>query len=296
MRLAHFSDLHLTLFPLSAGFALKRLAAVASYTLAGRGRHFAGSGLRIARLLEDVDEQAVDHGLCTGDLTGVSGAAEFAQVAGLFGPRLTQPQRFTVLPGNHDRYTEGARRQRLFERHFGALCGGAAFPLVKPLPGNVTLVAVDSARPTSLLDSSGRVGAAQRERLQAVLTDASLRDRFVVVALHYGLVRAKGHRDSRHHGLRDDLELMALLERRECAVDLVVHGHMHTAYAVRVGRRQVVNAGSATDLHAACGYNLFELDAANFRLRCRRRAWDTAAGRYQPAPDSPLNFEVTTRG
>ena len=40
----------------------------------GRGRHFAGSDQRIAKLLEDVDAQGVDHALCTGDVTGVTGA------------------------------------------------------------------------------------------------------------------------------------------------------------------------------------------------------------------------------
>ncbi len=296
MKLAHFSDIHVTHFPLAGGFALKRLAAVASYTLMGRGRHFAGSDARIARLLEDVEAQGVDHALCTGDVTGVASDAELARVAGLFGPRLQQPERYTVLPGNHDRYVAAAVRAGAFERHFGALCGGAVFPLVKALSDNVTLVGVDSARPTSLIDSSGLVGEAQRKKLEAVLTDASLERRFVVVALHYGLLRRSGRRDRRHHGLRDDLEVMALLDRPDVHVDLVVHGHMHTPYAVRTKRRQVVNAGSATDLHTACGYNVYEVDAAGFRVRCRRRAWDAAAGRYVAAPASPLNFEVTTRG
>ena len=93
MKLAHYSDIHITHFPLSGKPALKRLAAVASYTLAGRGKHFEHSDERIARLLEDVDAQGVDHALCTGDLTGVSTEAEFVKVAELFGPRLQQPAR-----------------------------------------------------------------------------------------------------------------------------------------------------------------------------------------------------------
>lgn len=296
MKLAHFSDLHVTHFPPSEGLELKRLAAVASYSLMGRGRHFAGSDQRIARLLEDVDAQGVDHALCTGDVTGVTGERELARCAELFGPRLAQPERYTLIPGNHDRYVRSAVRAQSFERHFGALSAPGAFPLVKPLAGKVTLICLDSARPTSVIDSSGLVGEAQRRRLEAIVTDTSLRDRFVVVALHYGLLRRNGQRDRRRHGLRDDLELTALLDRGEAFVDLVVHGHMHTAYPVRTARRQVINAGSATDLRARCGYNVYELDAARFTLRSTRREWSAAQQAYLPAPDSPLNFEVATRG
>jgi 3',5'-cyclic AMP phosphodiesterase CpdA len=295
MRLAHFSDVHVTHLPLTAGFTVKRVAAWAAHVVTGRERHFAGSDHRIAQLLSDVDAQAVDHALCTGDVTSVSSVSEFARAAELFGPRLAAPDRFTVLPGNHDRYTPGATRQRLFERHFGALSNDGVFPLVKALAGNVTLVALDSARPTSLLDSSGLLGERQRSQLLDVLTDPLLRARFVVVALHYGLLRSRGQRDARPHRLVDDLELLALLDREDVSVDLVVHGHMHTAYAVRSQRRLLLNAGSATDLHTTCGYSLYDIDAQQHRLRCERRVWNSATDRYEAAAASPLNFEASTR-
>lgn len=294
MRLAHFSDIHVTHFPLAGRFAVKRVAAVASYTLMGRGRHFVGSDERIARLLEDVDGQRVDHALCTGDLTGVSTEAEFARVAELFGARLEQPERYTVIPGNHDRYVAEASGR--FEKHFARLCEGAAFPFVKPVAGGVTIVGIDVTRPTSVIDSSGLAGEAQRKKLEAILTDASLKDRFVVLALHYGLLRAEGQRDKRNHGLRDDLEVMALVDREDVTVDLVVHGHMHRPYVVPTKRRQTINAGSATDLHVkGCGYNVYDIDARAFKVRIERRAWDEASGHYVAQPDSPLNRELPTR-
>lgn len=293
MRLAHFSDIHVTRFPLSQGFALKRLAAVASYTGMGRGRDFAGSDARIAKLLEDVDGLGVDHALCTGDVTGVTGDEELARCAQLFGHRLREPARWTVIPGNHDRYV--ASQAGAFERHFGALCEGGRFPFTKRLAPGVTLVAIDVCRPTALVDSSGLVGEAQLAQLAQVLTDRALRDEFVVLALHYGLLRADGQRDKRSHGLRDDLALMALVDRPDVTVDVVLHGHMHRPYTVRAGRRHVFNAGSGTDLHVACGYNVYTVDPARFTLRCERRAWSAITQRYEAAPESPLNREVRTR-
>lgn len=294
MKLAHFSDLHVTHFPLSGAFALKRLAAIASYTLMGRGAHFTGSDERIARLLEDVDAQGVDHALCTGDLTGVSTVAEFEKIAGLFGPRLQQPARYTIIPGNHDRYVRGAKG--LFEQHFSAVCEQARFPFVKHVSPRVSVVAIDVTRPTSVIDSSGLCGPAQRDALLALLTDASLKDRFVVLALHYGLLRAEGQRDRPSHGLRDDLEVMALIDRPDVSLDLVVHGHMHRPYMVRSKLRTLINAGSATDLHVpGCGYHVYEIDPAAHRVKLTRRAWNQATGRYDAAPDSPLNREFSTR-
>lgn len=291
MKLAHFTDIHITHFPLSGGFALKRLAAVASYSLAGRGQHFKGSDVRIERLLADVDAQQVDHALCTGDLTGVSSDAEFAEVARLFGPRLRQRERFTVIPGNHDRYVRGATT--LFDQHFSTLSEGARFPFVKNV-GELTIVGIDVARPTSIIDSSGLCGPTQRRQLEEILTDGSLRTRFVVLAQHYGLLRAEGQRDRRSHGLRDDLELLALIDREDVTLDLVLHGHMHRPYIVKTRRRTIINPGSATDLHVkAFGYHVYDIDPSAHRVRVERRAWN--GSEYAPDPGSPLNRDIVTR-
>lgn len=294
MKLAHFSDIHVTHFPLSGKPALKRLAAVASYSLMGRGKHFEGSDERIAALLSDVDGQQVDHALCTGDLTGVSTEAEFDRVAQLFGERRQQPARYTVIPGNHDRYVSDATG--LFERHFATLCEGGGFPFKKRLAPGVTLIALDVARPNSVIDSSGLCGPAQRNTLLGWLTDASLKDEFVVLALHYGLLRSDGSRDKRSHGLRDDLEVMALIDRADVHLDLVLHGHMHRPYVVKAGRRTVINAGSGTDLHVrGCGFNVYDIDPAAHRVRIARREWSAPQGRYVDAPSSPLVRTLETR-
>lgn len=297
MRLAHFSDIHVTHFPLTAagGFAFKRLLAIGSYSVAGRGAHFEGSNARITALLDDVDALNVDHAVCTGDLTGVSTEPEFAEVAARFGPsRLAQPERYTVIPGNHDRYVAAA--QGRFERFFGTLCDQGRFPLVKSLPGNVTLVCVDTARPTNLIDSSGEVGTAQRAKLLQVLTDPRLRDQFVVLGFHYGLLRMNGQRDGRNHGLRDDLAMLELIDRPEVSLDLVIHGHLHRPFKLRPGRRTIVNAGSATDLHVnGAGFNVYDIDAATHRVTVSRRAWSLSAGRYVEDLASPVCGEFSTR-
>lgn len=265
MRLAHFSDIHLSLPPLrtpARELRLKRVASAFSYYLNGRSWRFANGPARIAALLADIDAQQPDHVLCTGDLTASSLDEELAGVAALFGQR--SPERFTVIPGNHDRYVRQA--SGAFERYFGA----RTYPFMKKL-GGVVLLGIDAARPTGLTDSSGSCGDNQRAALREAL--ASLRGEFVILALHYGLLREGGGRDKRTHGLRDDRELIALLDDPALPLDLVLHGHMHMPYMVRTQRRQVICAGSATDLKQKCGYNVYDIDMASRRVRVERRRY-----------------------
>lgn len=284
VRLAHLSDLHVTLRaeadPLSILHPKRAMSAV-NYYLFGRAQHFHGVEERIELLLADADATGADHVLCTGDVTSTSHEREFADAAALFGDRLAAPARYTVLPGNHDRYTTQAHEERRFERWFGAVSSPAGdYPLVKRVAPGVTVVALDVSRPT-LLSSSGLCGDTQRERLLAVLTDRSLERELVVLALHYGLLRRTGRPDHLSHRLTDYRELIALIDREDVHVDLVVHGHIHRGYRVKTERRTVVCAGSATDLAYRCGYNVYALDLEQRTFTTERRVWNGSARAYE---------------
>jgi 3',5'-cyclic AMP phosphodiesterase CpdA len=295
MRLAHFSDIHVTLSPLAQGSfgAAKRVVGSLNYYLGGRRRHFHDVERRIALLLEDIDRQGVDHALCTGDLTAMSYGEEFERCAALFGLRREDPARCTVIPGNHDRYVpEGATGgERRFERWFGAVSEGGRYPFIKRLPGGVAIVGLDVSRPTALLDSSGRCGPEQLEKLRAILRDPGPEVRFVILALHYGLLRDRGQPDRPTHGIEDYLDLLAVIDAPDSRLDLVLHGHIHKPYAVpgrsdggrapEPGRCAIRCAGSATDLHQRrCGYDLYQIDAEARRFSVERRVWDEARGMY----------------
>ncbi len=160
-------------------------------------------------------------------------------------------------------------------------------PAVKKIHPGVTLVMVDVARPCTFTDSSGWCGPEQRKKLEAILSDASLAKEYVVVALHYGLLRAGGERDKPTHRIRDDVELMAVLDAPHAHCDLVLHGHMHRPFSVRTARRLVFGAGSATDLHLACGYNVYDVDLERRSVVVNRRVWDEQRATYQAAQQPP---------
>ena len=291
MRLAHFSDLHFTDMPLAEGFALKRLGALGSYIGHRRILRFAKVEEQVKALLLDFGEVAPDHILCTGDLTGVGSEREFAQAKEALAPLLATPQRFTCLVGNHDVYTPPTVGR--FERVFGAASLPRAPVEAKDLADNVTVVGVRSCRPTRLFDSSGRIGKAALKSLRALLHEERLKERFVIVALHYGLMRHDGTPDSPSHGLRDAAELLAVLDEPSASVDLVVHGHLHKPFIARTARHWVVNAGSTTDLAVPCGYFVLDIDAGERKVRLLRRVWRD--GGYVGVPEDALSCTMHTR-
>jgi 3',5'-cyclic AMP phosphodiesterase CpdA len=284
VRLAHFSDIHVTQPPADGSFRAflgKRLAATLHYYVGGRRHRFAEVDQRIRRLLSDVESLSVDHAICTGDVTMMALPAEFSRFAELFGERLDHPHRWTILPGNHDRYTKGSVRERRFERYVRrAGSPEGEYPFVKHLSDGVSLVGLDVSRACSVIDSSGLAGPRQLNATKEVLTDPSLSHRFVIVALHYPLLDPDGSPHRRRHGIRDWQALLAVLSEPAARVDLVVHGHVHDPYVVRSHQRTFVCAGSATDLSHA-GYNVYEIDVERRAWTIERRLWNADREAYE---------------
>lgn len=279
IRLAHYSDIHVTVPPLGqslTALAGKRVMGTLNYYLGGRRSHFAQVEARIGTLLADIDAAGVDHALCTGDVTQMSYAVEFERLSALYGPRLLQPERHTVIPGNHDRYTHGASGERRFELALGALAP-EVYPSLKRLSPEVDLICLDVARPNSLLDSSGFIDEAQLQALVALLRSPERAGHFVIVALHYGFFRKGGRPDNPVHGIRNWKALLAVLVDPAHAVDLILHGHIHGAFAFKVSGRRVINAGSATDLAHHPGYNVYAIDPVAKTVAVERRVFQGEA-------------------
>lgn len=287
LKLAHFSDIHVTIPPFGpsgSGLLGKRLAGTANYYVGGRGRHFRDAETRIAKLLDDIERARPGHALCTGDVTQMSWEEEFRKAAELFGPRREHPEAWTVLPGNHDRYTAESAQGRWFERAFGRIAP-ERYPYVKPLDGGrVHLVAIDVTRPAGLIDSSGECGPRQLGALESILTDPSLDDGFVILAMHYGLRRANGSPDRARHGIRDYRTVEDLFAREDVRLDLILHGHMHRPYVVEVSGRKAICVGSGTDLATGGGWHLLEIDPESRRVELSRRVWSSDEQAYVDAP------------
>jgi 3',5'-cyclic AMP phosphodiesterase CpdA len=202
----------------------------------------------------------------SGDLTAYALEEEFAGARLALAPLAENPTRLSVIPGNHDRYTPGSRRQSRFERHFGHLlqsdwpeyCREGPYPFVRVLGEEAVVVGLNSARAPAVPGFSfGKVGTAQLSALEALLGDHRLGNRAVLVAVHHAPLTARGRPDRLHHGLWDADRLLRLLPGPRFAV---LFGHIHRRYhhEATTTRPHLFGAGSSTQAGRA-GFWLIEV-------------------------------------
>jgi 3',5'-cyclic AMP phosphodiesterase CpdA len=277
--LAHLSDLHATPVRLRhPGEILnKRLLGWLSWRLRRRHEHRAAV---LEALAAELARFAPDHVAVTGDLTQLGLEDEFHAAARWLG-RLGGPDRVSVVPGNHDVYvkTEHARTWTPWLPFLAPLPAGAAaargirFPTVRRCAG-LALVCASSARATPPLLATGRLGRAQRERLEQALAELREEGAFRVLLLHHPPVPG----ESARRRLTDAKALRDVLAR--IGAELVLHGHSPGSHFAEVpgpkGPIPVVGAPSASALG-------------------RRRPSERAGYHlYRVAPDRSLTCEVRT--
>jgi 3',5'-cyclic AMP phosphodiesterase CpdA len=223
MRVAHFTDLHLSRRPGLADLLGKRLLGAGNLYVAGRGRRF--SEEVVEALVEAVLSLDPDLCVCTGDLTALALADEFAAVRERLEPLLAS-RPCVLVPGNHDAYTRAAHRERTFQGIFGRWCGGGAFPFVHR-EGEVAFVGLDCSDPHPLL-ATGAVGERQIAALDALLAEESRHGSTVVLLLHYPL-RDHAGRPYAHRGRRllDAGQVERVVTDR---VAMILHGHEHRGF------------------------------------------------------------------
>lgn len=223
MRIAHFTDLHLHRTASWSQLPGKRLMGTVNMAL-GRSHHFTDDS--VDALVEAVGEQEPDWMLCTGDLTAMATPQEFEAAKTALAP-LTSRFPFFVVPGNHDAYTNGAVRDSRFLQFFGEW-SGEGFPTRHDTPEGVTFIGIDPCRPHFL--SSGVLPSGQLAAFRSMLSDGSLKDRFVILLLHYPL----RNRRNEFYGpftrdLRNAREVEAVIDQAGC-VDMILHGHEHHGF------------------------------------------------------------------
>jgi 3',5'-cyclic AMP phosphodiesterase CpdA len=137
--------------------------------------------------------------------------------------------------------------------------------------GPLALVGVSSAVPTPPLMATGRLGQAQRDALERVLSGLSGEQVFRVLLIHHPL-----RSDSRHKRLTDAGPVLALLRRH--GVDLVLHGHDHIHSTMWFdgprGRIPAIGVPSASAIahghYPAAAYNMFSIEREGESWRCEQ--------------------------
>jgi 3',5'-cyclic AMP phosphodiesterase CpdA len=296
IRLAHFSDVHLTATPLGwrpADCFSKRVSGWLNLAAFGRARRFARAEEVVTALVAELRRVALDRVVFSGDATALGFETECARAAALLGLADGQPLPGLAVPGNHDYYITRASRAGHFERHFAPWLAGkriddAFYPFAQRV-GPVWLVAVNTSAPTYLpWDASGRTGAEQLTRLQRLLAELSSGPRILVT--HYPVCHESGRCERRSHGLRDLMRLVDVAASG--GVALWLHGHCHHPYHhPNPGQAPfpVICAGSATQ-RGCWSYQQYTIDGSVFTAL--RRQFDPVEGTFRDAETFTLELAV----
>ncbi len=296
VRLAHFSDIHVTARPAGwrAGDWLgKRLTGWMNLAVFGRGKSFARADEVVTALVAELRADVPDRVVFSGDATALGFEAETARAAALLGLADPDPLPGLAVPGNHDYYVPGAARGGAFERHFapwltGEHVDGAAYPFAQRV-GPLWLVAVNTSVATRLpWDASGRAGPEQLARLEQLLERLAPGPRVLVT--HYPVCRSSGRSERHSRGLRDLTRLVDVASRG--GVCLWLHGHRHGSYFhANPGQAPfpVICAGSATQ-RGLWSYKRYAIEGN--RLTARRRAFDPRQAVFREAGEFALELPI----
>ncbi len=268
MRLGHVSDLH--------------LSDRARYPRNGHlPKDCDKFSVRLAqRILEQMEEAAVDHLVVTGDLTLTAEAGEFERAAKLL-RRFADAGKLTVVPGNHDVWTAESVKTARFLRMVGPDGKGmrkaeAVYPFaVVPAP-EVAIVALDSAQyGEEPFETPGLIGSVQLQACRDLVREQVKEGRAVLVALHHHLLLPRERIPSdalvAKSPLLDADKIIRMIS--DVRIAGVLHGHRHCAFRVDVpgaaGPTPVLCAGSASrvadePVRRARGF-VYEIDRGGIR-------------------------------
>lgn len=217
--LAHLSDLHL---PPDNTPTIRQLLGkrLLSYIAWRRKRGIGDDDVPPALLAADLAAFGPDMLALTGDLTNFALPDEFAAAA-RFVAGLGRPEDVLVIPGNHDALVAVPPAEGL--EYWGPWmrddAGGAGFPYLRRR-GGVALLGLSSAVVTPPGCAAGRLGAAQLERLAALLHRLGDEQLFRVVLIHH-----PPYGEGRRRGLQDRDGLLRVLAA--AGAELLLHGHSH---------------------------------------------------------------------
>ncbi len=299
MKIAHISDLHLLALEGNAArrFLNKRFTGWVNLRYRRKAIHKPDVARAVARELRERD---VDHVVITGDVTNLALESEFELVRRYLEHDLGfEPSRVSMVPGNHDVYTQGSHRARRFQCYFGeyittdlpdatSVPDVGRFPYVR-LRGPVAFIGLSSAVPRPILMASGHIGPAQRAALHALLGHEEVRRRLPVILQHHPFHNPPKALKRYMNGLEDadaENDVLQGVDR-----GLLLHGHLHRRVKQRIttggGHIDAVGSTSASLLdprdERMGGFNLYEVDDEGQVTSVETFRLDTGTGDFVPA-------------
>jgi len=304
LTFAHLSDPHLTSLHGVHWRQLmnKRLLGYLSWQRKRRAEHRPEV---LDALLQDLQLMSPQHIVVSGDLTQVGLPQEFRE-ARLWLERLGAADAVTVVPGNHDAYVRTAWEQTCarWEPYMQSdpawrspsAVAREMFPTLR-VRGCVAVIGLSSAVATPPFMATGRLGAAQRERLASLLVKTGEQGLFRLVVIHHP---PRVEDEKWRKRLSDGRALCRVLCRE--GAELVLHGHGHysaeSTVACGAGAIPVFGIPSASAIGHRPGrraqYYLYRVRrcAENWSVQISVRGYDLESGRFERRHERHLSLPV----
>jgi Icc protein len=263
--LAHLSDLHLIErnHRQRQGFARQRLLFLsAGSPLAAEARM-----QRVAASLQAARRAGADHVLITGDLTEDGADGQFEVLAEVLNASGVDPQRVTLVPGNHDAYSRPGAFERALRGPLRAFRQTSAPGACTALDGALIVPISTVIEGQWISHASGAVRPEDVLAIRRLSSDPLSHNRAVVVAQHHPPSHSPVFALEWFDGVKNARSLHELLLERTRVH--VVHGHVHRRSTKQLcGRQhaQVFATASVRDQHAG-GHALRLYKAEDCTLR-----------------------------
>lgn len=253
MRILHFSDPHLGLFPHGFGWLFdKRLLGTLTQHL--RRRHKQDFSF-LDTLTETARKLAPDVIVCTGDLCSIAAPAEFDRALNALAPlRELSHGNFLYVPGNHDAYVN--RPESIQARLNAVKILNFLPPDIENLPvtrkiNNLTFLLLDAACPRPPWGSGGVATLTQHAAILRELIPPKAPAEIRLLVSHFPLFTANGRRLGWRRGLKRDTIFRNLVKNH--LLDACLCGHIHSPFLYSQDQFTQICPGSLTlKHHVAC--------------------------------------------
>jgi 3',5'-cyclic AMP phosphodiesterase CpdA len=258
-RIAHLSDVHM----LDAQPSRTRSGWSMGHRFLSFGRPLDPVGRRrkLAHALSAARRVGVHHVVISGDLTEIGTPGEFESLAEALHDSGIAPERFTLVPGNHDLYTAPNAWRAALDGPLAAFRETSA-----NVPGRIVecagvrILPVDVAYHQPVTRSAGCMPAEILDILQNRAADPRLSDRPLVVVQHHPPFVRKTRALHWLDGLVGAARLMTLLEAFRHL--FVLHGHLHHIVnrALGCGVDRILGATAVVDDRDAPRVRIYDVN------------------------------------